>query len=252
MDEEFVVAIQRELEDNVDPSPKRSPQSFFKEGIRAHGVKSALVEKIAAARFREIGGRDKPEILSLCEALLATDYMEEAIVACAWSYALRDRYAESDFDVFERWLNKYVNNWAKCDTLCNHTIGAIVEMFPQCLERLKGWAQSENRWVRRASAVTLILPARRGMFLADVLQITDILLLDKDDLVRKGYGWMLKEASRKHQSVVFEYVMGKKAVMPRTALRYAIEKMPQDLRRRAMERQSIASAGGADATTMSI
>lgn len=236
MGEEFVAAIQRQLEDNIDPSPKRSPQSFFKEEIKAHGVKSALVEKIAAARFEQIRERGKAEILGLCEALLETDYMEEAIVACAWSYALRDRYEESDFDVFEKWLIYYVNNWAKCDTLCNHTIGSFVERFPRYVARLKGWAQSENRWVRRASAVTLILPARKGMFLSDVLQIADILLLDKDDLVQKGYGWMLKEAGRKHQEVVFDYVMSKKAVMPRTALRYAIEKMPEDLRKKAMKR----------------
>ena len=66
--------------------------------------------------------------------------------------------------------------------------------------------------------------------------IADILLEDKDDLVQKGYGWLLKEASRTHQDQVFEYVMRNKAVMPRTALRYAIEKMPEELRRKAMER----------------
>ncbi len=74
------------------------------------------------------------------------------------------------------------------------------------------------------------------MFLEDVFEIADILLSDKDDLVQKGYGWMLKEASRQHQREVFNYIMRKKTVMPRTALRYAIEKMPEDLRRRAMKK----------------
>jgi 3-methyladenine DNA glycosylase AlkD len=84
--------------------------------------------------------------------------------------------------------------------------------------------------------VTLILPARRGDFLPEVFTIADILRLDKDDMVQKGYGWLLKEASRTHQDEVFEYVMKNKARMPRTALRYAIEKMPAELRRKAMER----------------
>jgi 3-methyladenine DNA glycosylase AlkD len=84
--------------------------------------------------------------------------------------------------------------------------------------------------------VTLILPARKGDFLKEVLEISDILLKDKDDMVQKGYGWMLKEASKKHQAEIFDYVMSKKAEMPRTALRYAIEKMPAELRRKAMER----------------
>jgi 3-methyladenine DNA glycosylase AlkD len=130
----------------------------------------------------------------------------------------------------------YVNNWAKCDTLCNHAVGSFIEMYPECVESLKGWARSENRWLRRASAVTLILPARKGMFLGDIFEIAEVLLKDEDDMVQKGYGWMLKEASKSHLQEVFEYVMAKKAGMPRTALRYAIEKMPEEMRRRAMER----------------
>ena len=89
----------------------------------------------------------------------------------------------------------------------------------------------ENRWLRRASAVTLIILARQGRFLEDVFEIADILLQDKDDLVQKGYGWMLKEASREHEKEVYNYIIRKREFMPRTALRYAIEKMPEDKRR---------------------
>jgi 3-methyladenine DNA glycosylase AlkD len=129
-----------------------------------------------------------------------------------------------------------VDNWAKCDTLCNHTLGTFVEMHPEFIENLAGWARSENRWLRRASAVTLILPARKGLFLKEVFEISDILLMDKDYMVQKGYGWLLKETSKKHQSEIFDYVMKQKAKIPRTALRYAIEKMPVEMRRKAMAR----------------
>jgi len=129
-----------------------------------------------------------------------------------------------------------VDNWAKCDTLCNHTLGSFIGQYPEYIGTLKDWTRSENRWLRRASAVTLILPARKGMFLEDVLQISDLLLKDKDDLVQKGYGWLLKEASKKHQEEVYDYIMKRKGEMPRTALRYALEKMPEDLRRSAMKR----------------
>jgi 3-methyladenine DNA glycosylase AlkD len=80
------------------------------------------------------------------------------------------------------------------------------------------------------------LPARKGMFLDDVFEIADKLLLDGDDLVQKGYGWMLKEASKQHQEEVFNYVIRNRAEMPRTALRYAIEKMPENLRKEAMKK----------------
>ena len=124
-----------------------------------------------------------------------------------------------------------MDNWAKCDTLCNHTLGSFLEMYPQFIENLMGWARARNRWLRRASAVTLILPARKGLFMKEVFEISDILLMDGDDMVQKGYGWLLKEASKAHQQEVFDYVMKWKAKMPRTALRYAIEKMPVEMRR---------------------
>ena len=74
------------------------------------------------------------------------------------------------------------------------------------------------------------------MFLNDIFEIADILHSDSDDMVRKGYGWMLKAASQAHQKEVFDYVMKRKATMPRTSLRYAIEKMPQELKKLAMAR----------------
>jgi 3-methyladenine DNA glycosylase AlkD len=107
-------------------------------------------------------------------------------------------------------------------------------MYPEYLQRLKKWAKSPNRWVKRASAVSLIVPAKKGKFLNDIFVIADILLSDKDDMVQKGYGWMLKAASQAHQKDVFNYIMNKKAIMPRTSLRYAIEKMSPELKALAM------------------
>jgi 3-methyladenine DNA glycosylase AlkD len=78
------------------------------------------------------------------------------------------------------------------------------------------------------------VPARKGKFLEDIFEIADILHSDSDDMVQKGYGWMLKAASQAHQDKVFSYVMSKKATMPRTSLRYAIEKMPPELKVQAM------------------
>ena len=87
----------------------------------------------------------------------------------------------------------------QCDTLCNHSVGEFIQMYPGFLEELKKFSKSENRWMRRAAAVSLIIPARSGRFLDDILEISDRLLTDKDDLVQKGYGWMLKAASQANQ-----------------------------------------------------
>jgi 3-methyladenine DNA glycosylase AlkD len=236
METDVLAAVRQELRQSIDEKTRASAQRFFKEEVKFHGVKSALVKKIATKYFREIKDRDKKEIFSLCEDLLQANFGEEAFIAFEWSYTLRRKYEPEDFAVFERWVDLYVDNWAKCDTLCNHTLGTFVEMYPQFIENLEVWARAENRWLRRASAVTLILPARKGAFLQEVFEISDILLTDKDDMVQKGYGWLLKETSRNHQPEVFDYVMKWKAKMPRTALRYAIEKMPEEMRKKAMER----------------
>jgi len=90
--------------------------------------------------------------------------------------------------------------------------------------------------MKRASSVSLIIPARKGLFLKEIFQIAENLISDKDDMVQKGYGWMLKAASQAHQKEVIDYVMTKKTTMPRTAFRYAIEKMPPELRTKAMEK----------------
>jgi 3-methyladenine DNA glycosylase AlkD len=226
--------IRRELKLLADEKTRESGKRFFKEDVKLYGVKTADVTRIARGYFREIKGMGKEEIFGLCDMLWQSGAMEESFIACTWAYALRNDYEPRDFRVFEKWANRYVGNWASCDTLCNHTVGAFVEKYPEFLSNLKKWARSKNRWMRRAAAVSLIIPARRGMFLADIFEIADILLADGDDLVQKGYGWMLKAASQAHLDPVHEYVMKNKAAMPRTALRYAIEKMPEKLKRSAM------------------
>jgi 3-methyladenine DNA glycosylase AlkD len=232
----IIQQLRAELTANADPHTLASSQRFFKEQVSPYGVKTAIVNRLAREFYQHIKHQPKAEIYFMCEELWRSGKLEESFVACEWSERQRKPYEPEDFDIFERWVKQYVSNWASCDTLCNHTVGEFLEDYPQFLPRLRDWARSENRWVRRASAVSLIVPARKGLFLEDIFAISDILLRDEDDLVRKGYGWMLKAASQAHLKEVFDYVMKHKFAMPRTALRYAIEKMPEEMRQHAMER----------------
>jgi len=233
---EIINRIRQTLLENGDEKTRKQSEYFFKEQITVYGVKSARVQKIAKEIFAEIKEKPKAEIFAACEKLWQSGYMEESFVACVWSEKLGKKFEPADFEIFEHWIKNYVSNWASCDTFCNHTVGDFVMMYPEFISKLKEFAHSENRWVKRAAAVSLIVPARKGLFLNDIFEIADILLMDSDDLVQKGYGWMLKSASQAHQQAVFEYVMSKKTVMPRTALRYAIEKMPDELKKLAMQK----------------
>jgi 3-methyladenine DNA glycosylase AlkD len=228
--------LRSELKQNADEKSRLSGQRFFKEEILLYGIKSAIVSAIGKKYYTEIKHKTKADVFGLCEDLWISGYWEESLIACTWSYNKRKEFVREDIRIFEKWVDGYVSNWASCDTLCNHTIGALVEQYPELLKDLKRWATSPNRWMKRAAAVSLIIPAREGKFLKDLFEIADILLPDPDDMVQKGYGWMLKVASRKHQEEVFDFVFRNKKTMPRTALRYAIEKMPAGLRLKAMEK----------------
>lgn len=232
----IITKIRAELQANADKKIRISSQRFFKEGIKLYGMKNVTADKIAKKYWLEAKKLDKKKLFQLCEKLMKSGYQEEFYAVCVWLPKIVKQFEVKDLENFEKWISKYVDNWAKCDTFCNHTVGDFIMKFPEQIGKLKEWAKSKNRWMKRAAAVTLIVPARKGLFLEDIFMIADILLLDEDDMVQKGYGWMLKAASQAHQKAVFEYVLKNKQKMPRTALRYAIEKMPPEMRKKAMSR----------------
>ncbi|HCD52806.1 MAG TPA: DNA alkylation repair protein [Balneolaceae bacterium] len=238
MNTSILSEIRTQLRDNTEDERRTSMLRFFKDGdeTKIYGVKTPVVRKIGRSFKKELKELSKSEVFTLCEELWKSGYIEEKIIACIFSESRKKEYEPSDFRIFERWVHTYVDNWADCDTLCNHTIGEFVMMYPMFISELKKWTASDKRFVKRAAAVTLIIPARKGQFLNDIFEIADRLLTNSEDLVQKGYGWMLKSASQAHQQKVFDYVMSRKSLMPRTALRYAIEKMPKELREQAMRR----------------
>jgi 3-methyladenine DNA glycosylase AlkD len=231
-----IKAIQEELASSIDEKTRDSYKRFFKEDVDAYGCKSAIVGNIAKKYWKEVKSREKEEIFALCEELYQSGYLEEAGIVSSWVPHMKDRFLPEDITRFRHWIDTYITNWAACDGFCNHSMGDFIEKYPEYIKELKNWTQSDNRWMRRAAAVSLIIPAKRGKYLCDVIEIADLLLTDEDDMVRKGYGWLLKEASRQHQDTVFAYVMANKKVMPRTSLRYAIELMPPEKRSEAMKK----------------
>jgi len=231
---QVIVSLDKELKSNIDENYRIGSQNFFKESVKILGVRCPIVRKISKKYFSDIKHLPKKDIFCLCEQLLKIGHLEYSTVAFDWASRLSRFFSESDFVVFESWLKKYISNWASCDDFCSHILGVFLFMFPLYLDNLNKWAKSDNMWLRRASAVSLIYPVRKGKYFDKVLQISIILLEDKEDLVQKGYGWTLKEAGNLFEKDVFEFVMKNKKNMPRTALRYAIEKMSVSLKKKAM------------------
>ncbi|MBD3401993.1 DNA alkylation repair protein [candidate division GN15 bacterium] len=212
-------------------------QQFHKEKLaEPTGLRTAVLRKISSESFRSIKGLPPKEILAICDELLTSEFRYRRFIAFDWASKIRKQLQPSDFARLERWLKEHVNDWGACDHLCGGPLGYLLWQYPDSVRRTRSWRRSRNRWLRRASAVGLIIPVRKGELWSEVYETAETLLEDPDDLVQKGYGWMLKEASKAFPDRVFDYVMSRRDRMPRTALRYAIEKLPPDKRRQAMAR----------------
>ena len=211
----------------------RQTESHLKHGQL---LETDIVRKISQAGSQPLKALGKELIFNLCEDLLDTHADAERLVAFDWAFRCRRQYTAVDLGRFEGWLERYVDGWSSCDDFCTHAFGCLLYSYPNGLPKLDRWAESQNRWLRRAAAVAVIYSVRRKAQMETAFHIADLLLTDTDDLVQKGYGWLLKETSKAEPRRVFAYVMQNKAAMPRIALRYAIEKLPTAWRKCAMAR----------------
>jgi 3-methyladenine DNA glycosylase AlkD len=235
MSTDIIKKLKAEIKKQDKPSNRINYQQFHKEKLKEPtGLKAPVLRKISNDTYRQIEDKSKDNILKIGDRLLEDGTRYFLFFAFEWAGKVGKAYEKSDFGRFERWLKKYVNNWGSCDHLCTGPLGQLVYRYPELSDRTKKWATSKNMWLRRAAAVSLIVPVRNRLLLDEVFRTADILLTDPEDLVQKGYGWMLKVAGDRFPEEVFGYVMKNKSVMPRTALRYAIEKYPPARRKQAM------------------
>ena len=226
--------IRAALEERIEPDFKERVESYFNEEINILGVRTPEVRKVSRRFYSRISELSKDEIFDRCEELLRGGIGEEITIALDWAWRQKRRYEPEDIELFERWLGEFVSNWGHLDDLCCHAIGYLFHEYPELAKRTDDWARSGNRWFRRAGAVSLIYPARRDVLVDRGFRVADLLLEDGDDLVRKGYGWLLKEIGKRHPGRVFEFLADRVGKMPRVAFRYALEKLPADMRERAM------------------
>ncbi|MBI5267050.1 MAG: DNA alkylation repair protein [candidate division Zixibacteria bacterium] len=233
--EPILEALRRDIQRHDKPLFKRDYQRFFKEKLAEPvSIKTDVLRAISGRTFRNCRSMTTTEILNMCDEMLTERDRNMRFVAFDWAEKLKGKYNRSDFSRFENWLSTGVDNWGACDHLCCGALGQVICQYPDFIPRTRRWVKSRNRWVRRGAAVSLIVSLRQGLDFSEAAVTSDLLMSDRDDLVQKGCGWMLKEASRGHPREVFAYVVRNSDNMPRTTLRYAIEKLPPGLRKRAL------------------
>ena len=241
---EITTQMLHELDQHIDP---RRVQYHKDEDARTPnvnnhkylGINTPINREIANKYLRILkdqGVSDIDTILEYCDFLLKKHIYELRLIAFQWSFKLKNQYRADHFKVFLHWILNYLSGWASTDDFCTHTAAYHLMRFPEFAEQYLKLVNSDNPWARRASAVVFIVPIRKKLFFDYVFRISNALMFDTVTLVLKGYGWLLKEATRHYQREVFDYIVLHKHEMPRVALRYAIEKLSSEMRENAMKK----------------
>jgi 3-methyladenine DNA glycosylase AlkD len=133
---------------------------------------------------------------------------------------------------WKRWLSdNHSANWATTDAICGALVGPLLLQHPALGAQMRVWARHRNMWVRRASVVGLIPSARKGVALDILYGNARRLHADQDDLIQKAVGWALREAGKADMARLERYLRENGPSIPRTTLRYAIERFPDGKRR---------------------
>ncbi|MBP2143190.1 3-methyladenine DNA glycosylase AlkD [Methanococcus voltae] len=252
---EWTIGLKNEILANSCQKYKESTQNFFKEQLgEIIGVRTPTLRKISKTYYRnlekflkgyykescknndkdEINRLIKNDIYGICNALLEEKVHDYGYLSLILLHSAKKYYEKEDFEFFSELLSNHITNWAFCDEFSIHAFYELTNKYPELLDDLFKLTDSENRWMQRSSAVTLIFHIKRGDIRDRVFKTADVLILKRDDMVEKGIGWLLKVTADSYQQDVYNYVLTNKEKMTRTTLRYAIEKMPQELRKEAM------------------
>jgi 3-methyladenine DNA glycosylase AlkD len=218
--------IQAEFDRLADPRVAESVQRFFKDQpVQHRGVTSPQVQGIARDFYPRIKKLPVDDRDRLCTALWASRKHEEGALVCYLYRRFAKQCGAREFALFTRWLDRYVDNWAHTDGLSLWLLGASIANDAGLVGKLDAWTRSKNRWKRRAAAVALVYSAKGGEHTRAILRIAAPLIEDKDDMVQKGVGWLLKETYPKKPSEVVRFLVANRAKTTRLVLRYAAEKM---------------------------
>jgi 3-methyladenine DNA glycosylase AlkD len=221
------------LRERSDPVRAAGAQRYFKDTIVCFGLTAPQIRELAGQAYAMIKGQwSVGEAVEFCGLMLANPHFEVKAAGILVLERFRKDYPKSLFRTIHAWLAAdRCDNWATVDTLCPTSVGALLERYPDLVSSIKTWAGSPNRWVRRASLVSFIKLARKAEFLDAIYEISKSLFPGTDDLVQKANGWLLREAGKADPARLERFLMANGPAVPRTTLRYAIERFDEKKRR---------------------
>ena len=232
---EEVVHIQKELETFIDPVKREILPRFFKTGKGQYGEGDKFLGVIVP-NIRLVATQYKDEPFEVMADLLQSEWHECRLCALLM---LVERFKKSDEKgrkaIYDFYLSQTsrINNWDLVDLSAPGIVGEYLKDKPRSdLYRL---ADSPLLWDRRIAVVSTFTLIRNNDFI-DILALSERLLHQEHDLMRKAVGWMLREVGKRDRDLLVQFLEKHCQTMPRTMLRYAIEKFPEEERRYFMRR----------------
>lgn len=207
---------------------------FFKTGPGQYGEGDQFLG-VTVPEQRQVARAFKDLPLADLKKLLHSKIHEErltALLILVSQYQSADQAGKKKIYDFYLSNAKRVNNWDLVDSSAHHIVGHFLsDKSSAVLDRL---SRSQNLWERRISIVATWYGIRNGK-MSDVIRISKKLLEDDQDLIHKAVGWMLREAGKRNQTVLEAFLAKHHHKMPRTMLRYSIEKFPESKRKRYLK-----------------
>jgi 3-methyladenine DNA glycosylase AlkD len=217
----------------ADPVKARGAERYFRETIKCYGVAAADIHALAADLYASVEESwTAGDAIALCDILFADPELEAKGLAALILGRFRRTTPPALFAKTKSWLAAdRLDSWASVDVLCPDVMGSFLERHPAYVDRIKAWAFHPNRWVKRASLVSFIKLARKPEFLPAIYDISASVFDVDDDLVQKANGWLLREAGKADAVRLETFLRRHGPAVPRTTLRYAIERFPEAKRR---------------------
>jgi 3-methyladenine DNA glycosylase AlkD len=208
-------------------------QRFFKTGKGEYGEGDIFLG-ITVPESRDIAIQFKDLPLEEVESLLKSKIHEERLIALLLLVHNYEKHHERRPEIFNFYLKntKNINNWDLVDLSAPNIVGNyLLDKDKKILYKL---ANSNHLWEKRIAIISTFAFIRNNQF-SDSLKISEILLADKHDLIHKAVGWMLRETGKRDVAVLEAFLKQHYKKMPRTMLRYAIEKFPESMRKRYLD-----------------
>ena len=222
----------------ADPVAARRIRAYFKssDDFRALGVKTPRLREIVAGLRERVRRTWRLEqAVAFADLCLARRELEVRAAGILILGRFSRQYEPGLLARVKRWAAAgRLDNWASLDVTAGRVVTPLLTRFPALVPELTSWSASRSLWVRRMSVVPLTALARRGRRLDDAYRVVESLLGDREDLMHKATGWLLREAGKTDPARLEAFLLRHGPAIPRTTLRYAIERFPPAHRERLL------------------